>query len=288
MRIRFDNEYDIPLSTSDTLLKQALAHGVPLTHSCGGNARCSTCRVVVLEGELPPRNALEKALADRLGLPDIVRLACQLPAATSMRVRRVIRDSLDHQFLAQSAEARERNVAILCSDVRGFTNFCERHLPYDVVHALNRYFRAMGSAVTSNGGRVDKYMGDGVLAVFGLDDTSAHPAVLALRAARAMLAALPGFNAYLGDAFSERFAIGIGIHYGPVVVGRIGHDASAPVTVIGDTVNVAARLESATKDLAPVLLSEEAYLATGEQGFASHVVALKGKSGPTRAFALPE
>ena len=84
------------------------------------------------------------------------------------------------------------------------------------------------------------------MTIFGLEG-DAHPAQLALQAARDMLQVLVPFNDHLDETFGERFEVGIGVHYGPVVVGNIGHPANASVTAIGDTVNVAARIETCTK-----------------------------------------
>lgn len=286
MSIVFDSEKDVPVSDERTLLRQALAHDIPMAHVCNGNARCSTCRVVVLDGDLPPRNEAEQALATKLGLPPEVRLSCQLPAAHQMRVRRIVRDPLDRTLLEQSNQSREMNLAILFSDVRAFTPFAARHLPYDVVHILNRYFWAMGRCVETHHGRVDKYIGDGLMAVFGMDGAP-NPVVAAVAAARDMLRELEAFNEYLGAAFGERFEIGIGIHFGSVVVGRIGHPDNAALTVIGDNVNVAARVESATKDTSPVLLSAEAYALAGEIGWREFEVQLKGKDGVAKTYGMP-
>lgn len=206
MTIKFDNGQEVPLTAAKTVLAQALAHDVPMAHACGGNARCSTCRVVVTEGDLPPPNEAEQALRQRLGLPPEVRLACQLAASHRMQVRRVIRDAVDREILDLSNDAREQSLTVLFSDIRSFTSFSSRHLPYDVVHILNRYFLAMGRCIDDHGGTVDKYMGDGVMAVFGLG-AGEHPSRLALGAARAMLRELAAFNVYLHDAFGERFEI---------------------------------------------------------------------------------
>ena len=78
MPIQFENEFDLPTLKGRSLLQHALANDIPMIHVCGGHARCSTCRVVILEGELPPRNEKESTLATTLGLPSSVRLACQL------------------------------------------------------------------------------------------------------------------------------------------------------------------------------------------------------------------
>jgi len=286
MGIQFENEKTIDLSPGISVLTHALQSGIAMTHVCGGNARCSTCRLVVIEGVLPPRNSKEQALADKLSLPPSVRLSCQLDAGQTMRVRRVIHDRIDRKLLQKSNSAEEKDLAILFSDIRSFTSFSERHLPYDIVHILNRYFLLMGDAIRNNGGRIDKYMGDGIMAIFGLEE-GPHPVLQAYKAAVDMVTALEDFNVYLKAAFREKFRIGVGVHYGSVVVGDLGHPKRTSFTAIGDTVNVAARIESATKGKANILVSQQVYDALGENDWPSYEMALKGKSQPLRLYASP-
>ena len=98
-------------------------------------------------------------------------------------------------FGADTSQGKEQEVAVLFADLRGFTSMAERRLPYDVVFLLNQYFRAMGEAVTAAGGRVDKFIGDGVMAVFGLEGRPELASAQALDAARRMAEALDQFNA---------------------------------------------------------------------------------------------
>ena len=225
--VHVEHEGFIPLHSDTTLLDECLRAGIPMVHACGAKARCSTCRVLVLSGDLPPRNEREQKLADRLGWSDNIRLSCQLKAELkdSVTVRRVVKDQLDQKLLHQSNSARERHLAVLFSDIRSFTSFSERHLPHDIVHILNRYFMGMGDAIHNHGGKIDKYMGDGIMAIFGLDGDG-HPARMAYQAACEMLTRLEQFNTYLEATYRERFEIGIGIHYGSVVVGDLGHPKS--------------------------------------------------------------
>ena len=147
------------------------------------------------------------------------------------------------------AHGGERYVAILFADIRGFTSISEGKLPYDVVFLLNRYFRATGQAMQAAGGRLDKFIGDGVMAIFGLDRDArgrlppgarrgaphgAAPSTISTRPCRA--------------TSTSRLRIGIGLHAGPAIVGEMGYDRAAPLTAIGDTVNTASRLETLTKD----------------------------------------
>ena len=157
---------------SKTLLEISLAEGVPHVHACGGHGRCSTCRVMVLEGaeHVQPRNETEQRLAEKKGFEDNIRLACQTRVSGAVRVRRLVMDGEDAEvaLAERGGSGREARVAVLFADVRSFTGFSETNLPYDVVHVLNRYFRRAGEAILANGGYIDKYMGDGLMALFGM------------------------------------------------------------------------------------------------------------------------
>ena len=153
------------------------------------------------------------------------------------------------------AQGSEREIAILFADIRGFTALAEGRLPYDVVFMLNRYFAAMGRAVEAAGGRVDKFIGDGVMALFG-DRAMPRPAAAqALAAARLMSLRLDELNVALRAELAEPLRIGIGIHAGPVIVGEMGYGGATTITAIGDAVNTASRLESLTKEFGVQLMS---------------------------------
>lgn len=287
MKISFEDQHVITGIENKSILEIALEQGVDITHACKGNARCSTCRVLVVSGEGTPRTEKEEILAERLGLPDNVRLSCQMRVTSDIEVRRLIKDSLDRKLVNQANSAVEKSVAILFSDIRSFTTFSERHLPYDIVHILNRYFWEMGEAIQGHDGRIDKYMGDGIMAIFGLTGDT-HPAVSAYNAAQEMLQRLTLFNQWLADSYGEHFEIGIGIHYGTVVVGDLGHPDSISFTAIGDTVNVAARIEGATKNRCKILVSEPVYQALEASDWDSTELLLKGKTESLRLFVVPE
>ena len=203
-----------------------------------------------------------------------------------MKVRRVIHDAIDRTLLQKSNSAQEKTLAILFSDTRSFIAFSERHPAYDIVYIFIRYFLSCGESVLKNQGRIDKYIGDGLMAIFGLEG-HAHPAQLTYVAALDMLSALEDFNEYRGTVYDEHFEIGIGIHYGPVVVGDLGHPAMTRFTAIGDTVNGAARVEAATKGNSARLVSEQVYAALPETGWAPHITPVKGKSPPLTLYAPP-
>ncbi len=235
------------------LLQISLKHGIPHQHACGGQARCSTCRIRVLENleNLLPRNPAELRLANKKHFDDSIRLACQTRVLGPVKIQRLVLDEQDIGLAmgADASDARLRSAAVLFSDLRNFTSFSEAHLPYDTVHILNRYFFSMGDAILRNGGYIDKYMGDGIMALFGLsEDDPERVCRQAVRAGLQMLEALKKLNRYLLDQFSVEFTMGIGIHYGEVIVGHTGHPKKKQFTAIGDTVNVASRMETATKE----------------------------------------
>lgn len=260
----------IDVEDRQTLLNAALSAGIPHTHVCGGHARCSTCRVIVTEGleNVDPPNDEEKALATRLGLPREVRIACQATVRGPVRVRRLVLDEEDVALVGTLRKAKvdmtpvgeEIRVAILFSDIRGFTPFAEALLPYDVIHVLNRHFEAMGRVIAAEGGFINNYMGDGLMALFGVDGREGAP-IRAVRAALAMLEVTRTKTApYLLASYGRSFDIGIGIHWGEAVVGPIGSSDHKTITAIGDAVNFASRIESANKEVGTQLLISGAVL----------------------------
>jgi class 3 adenylate cyclase len=181
-------------------------------------------------------------------------------------------------------------VAVLFSDLRGFTTWSEKTAPAEVVHRLNQYFDRMVAAIDANGGTVDKFIGDAVMAVFGGVRDLERPADAALQAARAMREELVKLNEQWARAGLPPLDNGIGVHFGEVLQGPIGAASRKEFTVIGDTVNTASRLESATKELvAGVVLSAAAAeaLSPGLRETLRPLgeVTLKGKAQPVAVFS---
>ena len=188
-------------------------------------------------------------------------------------------------------QGAEREIAILFADLRAFTRLSEDRLPYDVVFLLNRFFLAMGRAIEGEGGHVDKFIGDGVMALFGIDGTLRSGCQSALRAVRAMAAALEELNYALGEELPAPLRIGIGLHAGPVIVGEMGYGRAASVTAIGDAVNVASRLEATTKeyDCQAVISHRVARLAGADlSSFPTHLSGIRGRERPLRVYAVED
>lgn len=256
---------DIDVAADETLLEAALRSGVPLAHACGGRAMCSTCRIWVLDGleACPQRAPNEASLADRLGLTDEVRLACQLRPEGDLRVRRLVLDETDlvmSSQLGRSAATRAgeaRDVTIYFSDVADFTSLSEKLSPYDVMYLLNRYFVQAGEIIEQNGGYIDKFVGDGLMAIFGVDDEPEAP-LRSVNAALQSLAAVDRMKPFFASMYDIDFDIRIGLHYGEAVIGTLGSIGHERLTAIGDVVNVASRVEAANKEAGTRLLISDA------------------------------
>jgi adenylate cyclase len=275
---------------AETILQVSLRAGIPHAHACGGNARCSTCRVVILEGleHCVARNDSEQKLADRLHFTPDIRLACQTTIGKDVKLRRLVLDDEDLQLTDQrsagaspTSAGEEKRLAVLFSDIRGFTPFAEALPPYDVVHVLNRYFHDMGVVISRNGGQIDNYMGDGLMALFGMENQT-EAALQAVKAGLEMLEATEHLKPYLQAIYAKSFQIGVGIHYGEVVVGAIGAQSLKRVTAIGDAVNLASRIEAANKQAGTrLLISEETYNEVKDKVVVGKAInaALPGKKG---------
>jgi adenylate cyclase len=252
----------------ETLLEASLREAIPHAHACGGHARCSTCRVLIVRGieYCSPPNDREQIMSERLHLGPQIRLACQTRVSGEVEIRRLVLDEEDEELtdqlgakVAPAPVGEEKLLAILFADIRGFTSFAERLPAYDVVHVLNRYFHQVGQAITRNRGEINNYIGDGLMALFGLD-CKGDAAMNAIRAALDMLDAVARLRPYLENVYTQSFQIGIGVHLGEVVIGSIGHDQTRRMTAIGDAVNFASRIESANKQAGTrFLISEETF-----------------------------
>ncbi len=194
-------------------------------------------------------------------------------------------------------EGRRQELAILFSDIRSFTTITERNGAEAVVQFLNHHFDAMVAPITANGGTVDKFIGDAIVAVFGMEEGGPPPCEAALRAAVAMIEAIPRVELQGLSLEGGRYRIGIGVHFGELVLGYLGSEAKTAFTVIGKTIEIAEGLESSTKAFkVDILLSEEVRsrvnsddlvfrdlgLVEAEEGEGLHVYTVQGSAGGPR------
>jgi adenylate cyclase len=281
-----------------SLLEVSRLYNIPHASVCGGRARCSTCRVRVVEGlaEQPPADETERKVLQRVGAPLNVRLACQLKPEADLQITTLLPTSGDAMSVPMDKFfwGVEQEVTLLFSDLRGFTKLSEHRLSYDVVFLLNQYLGRMSEAIEDTGGYVDKFMGDGIMAIFGIDKPVSQGANDALNAARAMGGVLDALNQSLHEELPSRLDMGIGIHTGPAILGRIGAaggaDTGRRITALGDTVNTASRLESACKELGvQTVISKPALAAAGiatTDVLEEKSIEVRGRTQPLEIYAV--
>ena len=251
--ITYPNGRVVQVPRNFSILDASRLANIPHASVCGGRGRCSTCRVRVTQGaaSLPPPSAGELKVLQRVGAAPNVRLACQLRPTANLTVTPLLPASAqasDGYGQPAYLTGQERMIAVMFADIRSFTGIAETKLPYDLVFFLNSYFASVGAAIVSNGGIIDKFVGDGVMALFGVQNEPEEGCRQALAAAQDMIERVDAFSRALFEELSSPLRIGIGVHCGPAVVGRMGYGESVHVTAIGDTVNVASRLQDATKE----------------------------------------
>ncbi|HUN69995.1 MAG TPA: adenylate/guanylate cyclase domain-containing protein [Burkholderiales bacterium] len=185
------------------------------------------------------------------------------------------------------------DVTVLFSDIRGFTTISEKLSAPEVVEMLNAYFTRVCEPILAQGGTVDKYIGDAVMAVFGSPVRHPDHARRAVRAALGMARAAEGFRQWMHERFSDRglpeFGAGVGLHSGIAVIGDIGTPKRKEFTAIGDTVNAASRLEGVTKDMGCAIVASEATVRAAGAGVRTgkfQQVRVKGKSEPLAVYEI--
>jgi len=266
IEIQPDNK-NIKIAQDETILTASIRKEIPHLSACGGAGKCSTCRINIISGleNCSERTEDEIKLAERLNLPETVRLACQTKVSGRVKYRRLLLDKRDLTLNSQLTAKKSgsvgtiRNLTIMFCDIKGFTPFSESLSAYDVIFILNRYFSIMREIIIKNGGEVNNYIGDAIMAIFGLKE-SRQQILRSVNAGLQMLEAMDEFKKYLNEAYDRIFDMRIGIHYGEVIVGSVGYGDDKKLTVIGDVVNIASRIESTNKDAGTrLLISENAF-----------------------------
>ena len=243
---------------------------------------------------LPPLGPLERATLSRIHPGPDVRLACQVRPAHSLTVLPLLAADRERALAAgvrQARPGREQEIAVLFCDIRSFTALADHRLPYDVVFLLNRYFAIVGKAVEQSGGRLDKFIGDGAMALFGLESSTTEACRQALAASAAILADLDRLSEELAAELPGPLRVAIGIHAGPAIVGAMGYGGTMHVTAIGDTVNVASRLEAAAKELDAAIVVSEAVVALSGldlSGYESREIEIRGSTKPLDIRVVPQ
>ena len=296
VRLTYPDGRQAVITPGTTVLEASRLIGMPHAALCGGRGRCSTCRVRIIAdpADLPRPTLAETRVLRGVGAPPSVRLACQLRPTHDLAVFPLLPSATDLPAGAGRAgqlQGAEQEIVILFVDMRGYSRMAEQRLPYDVVFVLNQYFAAIGGAIEQSGGYLDKLLGDGVMALFGLRSGPEAGCREALRAAVEISQAIERLNRTLISELGEPLRIGIGIEAGHAVVGELGYGRARSLTAIGDAVNVASRLEALNKQYGSELVisarvAELAGLAlTGGPGQQVEDV-VRGRTTPLTLFVF--
>ena len=280
-----------------SVLEASLRNNVPHASVCGGRARCSTCRIRVIgdHGSLPTPSQREAFVLHRVGADDpSIRLACQLRPTEDLSFFQLFLPQTTAASAQSSNPARigqERYLVSMFVDMRGSTQLAEKRLPFDTVFIVNRFLGAVSQAVLECGGRPNQFVGDGMLALFGLAVSRREACRQALRAAAQIAVNVEELNEFLSHDLREPIRFGIGIHGGEVIVGDIGYRDHMVFTALGDPVNVAARLQDMTKALAcEAVVSDEVRATAGlaADALPQQEVAIRGRNEPMVVRAVKD
>src|SRR5438105_4961260 len=289
INLSYGNGRTVRVPKGLSILEASLRYNVPHASVCGGRARCSTCRIRVIGdcSELPEPSPREAFVLARVGTTDpSIRLACQLRPTADVSFFQLFMPHMLSANAHASSPARigqERYLVSLFVDMRGSTQLAEKRLPFDTVFIVNRFLGAVSQAVIDNGGQPNQFVGDGMLALFGLATGQRNACRQALKAAAAIAANVEELNQFLSHDLREPIRFGIGIHGGEVIVGDIGYRDHMVFTALGDAVNVAARLQDMTKTLACEAIVSEEVRVTADfvaDDLPQQEVAIRGRAEP--------
>ncbi|RCW82309.1 adenylate/guanylate cyclase domain-containing protein [Phyllobacterium bourgognense] len=294
VEIRYPEGQIVNVPRGFSVLEASRLGGIPHYAVCGGKGRCSTCRVQVVDGAaaLPKPESTELTTLNRINADPGVRLACQLRPLNDISVVPLLVPTIEGALPVGSQQTnpgREQEIVIFFCDIRSFTMLTEAQLPYDIVFLLNRYFAIVGQAVERAGGRLDKFIGDGAMALFGLRGSPEDACRNALKAAARIVSEIDRLNDELSAELSMPLRVAIGIHSGPAIVGAMGYGNVKNLTAIGDTVNVASRLETIAKELDTTLVVSEPTIELAGSDTAdleSHEISIRGRAQPLRVYII--
>jgi class 3 adenylate cyclase len=250
-----DRTVQVPRGWS--VLEASRSHGIAHVSICGGRARCSTCRVRVVgaPGHIGEPGRDEQRTLERVRAPADVRLACQLRPHGDIEVTPLFAPLPNEGRPAPVGSfGRERDVAILFVDLRRWSGLSERQWPFDLAYVLDRYFATVGAAVRESGGVPNQFIGDSVMAIFGLETDLPTACRQALHATTLIAQRMDAWSEGFEAQFGQRLEFGMGLHAGRAAVGEVGYLETTTFTAIGEVVNTASRLQDHSKTAASRLV----------------------------------
>lgn len=283
--------------SSCSLLDASIENKIPHLHECGGNGKCTTCRVRIIEGarNLTPKTMVEVEMSKSRRWDPSIRLACQCYIRGDLKVQRLIWSSAEINKIQKETvpegKAEVRPLAILFCDLRNFTRLSEENPSFDVAYFLNNFYTALGDPILHNNGIIYQYVGDEIVGVFGTAGGNRKKNCMdAIRAALGMQYALERLNKIQLKQFNVKLELGIGINFGMAYVGHLGHPTHRQFSIIGDPVNVASRIEGHTKILEKSILISRSVYDCAEKDLleikGEYEIELSGKIDKTTIYEL--
>ncbi len=294
-RLQMPSGAVVTASVGSTMLEAIRAAGIPHASVCGGRGRCTTCRVRVSDGgqTLPRPNDTEATALRRIEAPANVRLACQTRPRRDISIVPLLPPTATAQAARQlgSVQGHEQAAVIMFLDLRESTALGERLLPYDTVFILNQFFAEMSAGLRETGGHYAQFNGDGLMAIYGLRSGVDAGCREALEGAVTLHRRLDRLNETLGTELGQSLRMGIGLHCGEAIVGTMGPPDAPTLTAVGDTVNIAARLEALTKTYGCAVVVSQAVAETAglDLGrFTRHTAPIRGRDKELEIHAIDD
>jgi adenylate cyclase len=294
IRIIYPGGQSVRVPRGFSVLDASRSAGIPHASICGGRGRCSTCRIRVIGGtdQIPAPSAGEQAVLRRVAAGPQVRLACQLRPQGDINVAPLLPAHWPATALRRGEwplQGEERFIIVLMIDMRNSTRLAETHLPFDAVFVVDRFVTTAGAAVQASGGRVSHFLGDGLMATFGLRCGARDACLQALKALVAIGHNVEALNRVLIAETGEAVRFGVGLHCGRAVVGEIGRGEVRFFTTLGDVANVAARLEGLCKDFGCEAVISHDFWTTADlpaEAVSVREVVVRGRSAPFQVHPI--
>jgi adenylate cyclase len=296
VRVLYPNGRSVYAPVGFSVLETSRMAGIPHASACGGRARCTLCRIRVLsDAALPAPSEVERRVLERLGADwQSVRLACQLRPDHDVAVWPLVPPAASRAFLQRrqlNAVPEERFAAFMFVDMRDSTQLAAVRLPFDSIFIVGHFLSAISAAIVEAGGQPNQFLGDAVLAIFGLHTDPATACRQALGALPLIAVNVAHLNTAIAQQMRQPIRFGIGLHCGRAVIGEIGFRDHVTFTALGDPLNVASRLQQLTKEIGcEAVVSEEVFHHAGvaADGLPQRAAALRGRDEPVSVRVLQD